>query len=361
MCVKSGSLKPCGICKENKIRLDRNENPYGLPPSPKEEIRSLVGDLDLNRFPEHRNEGLCSLMAATWGVEETDVIAAAMATDLALAAFGAAKPGDRALLSGSGSRWAGILRALGYDCRFVPFALDGEGFRFETERFLDALSALSPRAVVLQSPDDPTGVAIPPETLRQLALLSPGLTLIDESFVEFSRYDSVLSDSPLPPATLVVRSLAHAWGLAGINLIGAVGDPETTRRLRTSPILSAPDSAAAGIASQLLSTYGEWMESRVYSIRYLREAFAQQLSSLPGIRALSGEGNFIPVLTVRSPEEYESALAAAGVLVAPLALPDVPGGFRITIGREGELQACLSAMKSVAETGERSRESVIAA
>jgi histidinol-phosphate aminotransferase len=168
-----------------------------------------VGDLDLNRFPERRNEDLCSLMARTWGVEETDVIAAASVTDLALATFGAAKPGDRALLSGSGSRWSAVLQALGYDCRFIPFTLGEEGFRFERERFLDAISAFSPRAVVLQSPDDPTGVAIPPETLRQLALLSPGTTLIDESFVEFSRLDSILNGGRFRPP--------HWWSVPSLT------------------------------------------------------------------------------------------------------------------------------------------------
>jgi histidinol-phosphate aminotransferase len=303
--------------------------------------------MDLNRYSDADRESLRALLAHRWGLDPSRILLAAARMELLLACRIEGGPG-RALVSGSSSSWIPFLEAMGYECRRVPLVREESSFRFDQEAFLDALSGYSPDLVLISGIDDPTGAAIPPETLRRIASLHRGLTVIDESYVEFSRHGSVLEGGELPEGTLVVRSFAHAWGLAGLNLVAAAVDPETARRALLFPI-TGPDGVASGIVAHVAAGYEEWMESRVYSIRYLRDALIRQANAVEGIRAVESEGNFVLIRLEEPAGNPRARLEAAGIQVAFVSIPGAESAIRATIGREGELQALLAALGGIEE------------
>ncbi|WP_439499581.1 threonine-phosphate decarboxylase CobD [Bosea sp. (in: a-proteobacteria)] len=91
------------------------------------------------------------------------------------------------------------------------------------------------RVVVLVNPNNPDGRLVGRAELSALAqslAARDGLLVIDEAFVDFTPEASLIPE--LPPATLVLRSFGKTYGLAGLRLGFAIGEPVLTGRLRAA-------------------------------------------------------------------------------------------------------------------------------
>ncbi|NLH95090.1 MAG: histidinol-phosphate aminotransferase, partial [Synergistaceae bacterium] len=56
-------------CKEETMTfLDKNENPFRLPPSLREQIRQVVSDIDLNRYPDPDARALKQVLSKITGI-----------------------------------------------------------------------------------------------------------------------------------------------------------------------------------------------------------------------------------------------------------------------------------------------------
>jgi cobalamin biosynthetic protein CobC len=87
--------------------------------------------------------------------------------------------------------------------------------------------------VVLVNPNNPDGRIVPQETLVALAAslaARGGLLVIDEAFADFVPEMSL--PPTLPGGALVLRSFGKAYGLAGLRLGFAVGEPRFTDALQ---------------------------------------------------------------------------------------------------------------------------------
>src|SRR5690606_23304373 len=82
--------------------------------------------------------------------------------------------------------------------------------------------------VFLTSPNNPTGTALPLETVEAVAAAAPGVVVVDEAYAEFRREGTPRAPSPLPthPNVIVSRTLSKAVALAGARL----GYPAAPRR-----------------------------------------------------------------------------------------------------------------------------------
>jgi cobalamin biosynthetic protein CobC len=87
--------------------------------------------------------------------------------------------------------------------------------------------------VVLVNPNNPDGRIVSQETLIALAAslaTRGGLLVVDEAFADFAPETSLLPI--LPDGALVLRSFGKAYGLAGLRLGFAVGEPRFTDALQ---------------------------------------------------------------------------------------------------------------------------------
>lgn len=87
--------------------------------------------------------------------------------------------------------------------------------------------------VVLVNPNNPDGRIVAQEALLELAgalAARGGLLVVDEAFADFAPETSLLPT--LPDGALVLRSFGKAYGLAGLRLGFAVGEPRFTDALQ---------------------------------------------------------------------------------------------------------------------------------
>jgi len=88
------------------------------------------------------------------------------------------------------------------------------------------VNEIRPTARVLVHPNNPTG------RLWQMDDLTAPLMVIDESFCDVTPEHSLIT-AATRPGTLILKSFGKFWGLAGLRLGFAIGDPALIDRLAT--------------------------------------------------------------------------------------------------------------------------------
>ena len=351
------------------MRLNVNENPY--PPSAAviESIATAVAQAaqGLNRYPERDfprlRAALADYLEAESGVHLTpeQIWAANGSNEVmlhVLQAFGG--PGRTCLtFTPTYSMYPEYARDTLTDYATRPRRKD---FTLDTDAAVAAIKELRPAVVILASPNNPTGTALPLEDIRRIleaarghgpmlgaeigspARASDCVVVIDEAYAEFRRpgVPSALElVGPDNPHLAVTRTMSKAFGAAGLRLGYLAADRALVDALRVVRLpyhLSAVTQAAALAA---LSHRDELM-AQVASLRDERDAFVDWLRS-QGLSAHESDANFVLFGPFPDREAVWQALLDAGVLIRVVG----PEGFlRASIGTPEEMARLRAALTS---------------
>jgi len=352
------------------VRLNVNENPY--PPSMEviESIATAVARAaqGLNRYPERDfprlREALADYLEAESGVHLTpeQIWAANGSNEVmlhVLQAFGG--PGRTCLtFTPTYSMYPEYARDTLTDYVTRPRR---EDFTLDVETAVAAISELRPAVVILASPNNPTGTALPLEDIDRIleaarghgpmlgaeigspARASDCVVVIDEAYAEFRR-TGVPSALELlgsaNPHLAVTRTMSKAFGAAGLRLGYLAADRALVDALRVVRLpyhLSAVTQAAALAA---LSHRDELM-AQVASLRDERDALVAWLRGR-GLTAHESDANFVLFGPFPDREAVWQALLDAGILIRVVG----PEGFlRASIGTPEEMERLRSALATV--------------
>ena len=352
------------------VRLNVNENPY--PPSTAviESIATAVARAaqGLNRYPERDfprlREALADYLEAESGVHLTpeQIWAANGSNEVmlhVLQAFGG--PGRTCLtFTPTYSMYPEYARDTLTDYVTRPRR---EDFTLDVETAVAAISELRPAVVILASPNNPTGTALPLEDIDRILEAARGhgpmlgaeigsparagdcVVVIDEAYAEFRRpgVPSALELlGPAHPHLAVTRTMSKAFGAAGLRLGYLAADRALVDALRVVRLpyhLSAVTQAAALAA---LSHRDELM-AQVASLRDERDALVAWLRG-QGLTAHESDANFVLFGPFPDREAVWQALRNAGVLIRVVG----PEGFlRASIGTPEEMERLRSALATV--------------
>ena len=351
------------------VRLNVNENPY--PPSAAviESIATAVAQAaqGLNRYPERDfprlRAALADYLEAESGAHLTpeQIWAANGSNEVmlhVLQAFGG--PGRTCLtFTPTYSMYPEYARDTLTDYATRPRRKD---FTLDVDAAVSAINELRPAVVVLASPNNPTGTALPLEDIKRILEAARGhgpilgaeigspvrasdcVVIIDEAYAEFRRpgVPSALElVGPAHPHLAVTRTMSKAFGAAGLRLGYLAADRALVDALRVVRLpyhLSAVTQAAALAA---LSHRDELM-AQVASLRDERDAFVDWLRS-QGLSAHESDANFVLFGPFSDREAVWQALLDAGVLIRVVG----PEGFlRASIGTPEEMARLRAALTS---------------
>ena len=352
------------------VRLNVNENPY--PPSTAviESIATAVARAaqGLNRYPERDfprlREALADYLEAESGVHLTpeQIWAANGSNEVmlhVLQAFGG--PGRTCLtFTPTYSMYPEYARDTLTDYVTRPRR---EDFTLDVETAVAAISELRPAVVILASPNNPTGTALPLEDIDRILEAARGhgpmlgaeigsparagdcVVVIDEAYAEFRRpgVPSALELlGPAHPHLAVTRTMSKAFGAAGLRLGYLAADRALVDALHVVRLpyhLSAVTQAAALAA---LSHRDELM-AQVASLRDERDALVAWLRG-QGLTAHESDANFVLFGPFPDREAVWQALLDAGVLIRVVG----PEGFlRASIGTPEEMERLRSVLAAV--------------
>ena len=215
---------------------------------------------------------------------------------------------------------------------------------FDLDAMLAAITERT-RLIFLCNPNNPTSTVVRPDELsRFVAAIPPEiLVVIDEAYVEYVR-DGLVPDSlglTREHANVVVlRTFSKAYGLAGLRVGYAVGDPEVITALgqvyvpfTTSSIAQAAAIASLRAADELLA--------RTDAVAAERRRVSDELSTL-GYQFPASQANFVWLPLAGRTTDFAARAAQARVLVRPYA----DEGVRVTIGAVAENDAFLQFARS---------------
>jgi len=230
----------------------------------------------------------------------------------------------------------------------VEVAAAGPG-AFDSKALVDAVEATKPRAVIVCTPNNPTGSALTDEELLKLCRSTEGLVICDQAYIEFSDADS-LKILEQAPNLVLLRTFSKAFGLAGFRVGYAIGAPGLIREVDKVRLPYNLNLASTLIAERLLSAVGA-VEATVRTILAERERLTSGLELVRGVIPHPTQANFI-LCTIESvtPTALVTELEKGGVLVRDVsAYSGLAACVRVTVGKPKENDALLRALPDAME------------
>ncbi len=339
------------------VRLNVNENPY--PPSPAlvAELAAAVADVarGLNRYPDRdatalrgdlagylvAREGVRLSPAQVWAANGSNEVMLQL-----LQAFGG--PGRTALgFTPTYSMYPDYCQDTFTTWRTAPRT---EDFAVDPDAAVAAVREHAPAVVLLASPNNPTGTALPLATVARIAAAAPGLVVVDEAYAEFRRpgTPSALALLAEHPRLVVTRTMSKAFALAGARVGYLAAHPavvDAVQLVRLPYHLSATTQAVARVAlahaAELLGAVDELRRERDALVGWLRgEGFA----------VAESDANFVLFGRFADRHAVWQGLLDRGVLIRETG-PD--GWLRVSVGTPTELAAFRTALTAALRTHPR--------
>lgn len=325
------------------FKLSSNENPFAPLPGVVEAV-SAAGAF--NRYPDASSPRLRARLAERYGVADDAVhVAAGSVSILYQLAQATSGAGDEILFSWrSFEAYPGLATVAGATAVTVPNDAAGG---HDLDAMADAVTDRT-RMVIVCSPNNPTGPVVTQLAFDAFLARVPGdvLVILDEAYAEFvTQADAVDGRRVLAaghPNVVVLRTFSKAYGLAGLRVGYAVGDPRILSAARTTGIPLSVTAAAEEAALASLDAEDELLD-RVGIIAQRRDRLAARLREA-GWDVPEAQGNFVWLPAGDRALEVAAAFEAQDLIVRPFA----GDGVRITVGEEESLDRVVDVAASVA-------------
>ncbi|TPX00736.1 aminotransferase class I/II-fold pyridoxal phosphate-dependent enzyme, partial [Schumannella luteola] len=197
------------------------------------------------------------------------------------------------------------------------------------ETAVRAIEQHRPDLVFLCAPNNPTGTALPLETIAAAYEATDGIVFVDEAYAEFmpKGQPSALTLLPGRERLVVSRTMSKAFAFAGVRLGYLAADPaiaDALRLVRLPYHLSALTQAAAVAAL----SHAPEMLAMVDDIAFQRDRMVAELPSL-GFHPWPSEANFVLFDGVEDPQATFRALLERDILIRDVGIPHA---LRVTAG-----------------------------
>ncbi|QEO09877.1 histidinol-phosphate transaminase [Protaetiibacter larvae] len=346
-------LTPYGAPQKHvRYALNVNENTHPIPePVARHIVESLAhAVLTANRYPDREFTALRESLA---GYLSRDLREQQIAPEQIWAANGSNEIIQQLLqaFGGPGRRVLGFpptysmhsIIAAGTGTRWIAAERDAD-YAISPETAVRAVEQHRPDLVFLCAPNNPTGTALPLETIEAVYDASDGIVFVDEAYAEFMPKGQPTALTLLPGRERLVisRTMSKAFAFAGVRLGYLAADPaiaDALRLVRLPYHLSALTQAAAVAAL----AHAPEMLAMVDDIAAQRDRIVAELPAL-GYHAWPSQANFVLFEGVTDPQATFRALLERDILIRDVGIPHA---LRVTAGTPDETAFFLAALAAL--------------
>ncbi len=328
------------------IKIDSNENPYGVGPSVAEAVQQALALA--GRYPRNRDT-LTDALARLHGVPPPSILLGCGSGELLRAATLAFTSRTRAAVvpSPTFETCGETASRLGYPVREVRV---DASLRLDLDAMRQAAAGAG--LVYICNPNNPTGTVRSARDIEQFIEYVLGATpdaavLVDEAYHEFVDDPSYATAIPLAirsPRVIVTRTFSKIYGMAGLRVGYAIGHPDALAAMEqhmpfgTMSVLSVAAALAALHDTKRLTEQQQANRETRLAMRKLFED--------AGYRVAASDANFLMVDVRQRASDFRGACRAHGVLVGR-PFPPLDTHARITIGTKDEMQRAADAFRRV--------------
>ena len=206
---------------------------------------------------------------------------------------------------------------------------------------------------IIANPNNPTGKYITKSQLDDFVSQIPNdvVLVIDEAYIEYVKkedYPNSLVYALSRPRTLVLRTFSKVYGLAGLRLGYAVGDPDVINILCRIRDPFNVNSVVQEAAIAALDDHAHVTKTIEHNLR-LKPILSSGLRDL-NFEVIDGAGNFLLVKRdahMPSVADLCSKLFSLGIIVRSLDDYGLTDFLRISVGADWEVKQLFEGLKVV--------------
>jgi histidinol-phosphate aminotransferase len=327
------------------VKLNQNESPFDIPLEIKDRILSRVRDQAWSRYPEPMPTDLVEAVADFVGVPSTHVLVANGSNSIVQHFLNAVvSPGvSVAIPAPSFSLYGQITEMLGGTPVYVP----------TTDQFTYDIAALNQAAqsgvsaVIICSPNNPTGCDISNDDLGALLEGTDAIVVVDEAYAEFNDHTAIdLLDQY--PNLVILKTLSKAFAAAAIRVGCLIAHPDLVAQVQKIKLPFDINLFSRVAAIELLQ-HRDKIKANVRLIIDERDRVLSELATIQGVTPYPSKANLI-LFEVDDPDSVFEQLAEKGVLIRNISgYPRLSRGLRVCVGTQDENDTFLTTLKSIME------------
>ena len=338
-----------GLDPEDCLKLDANENPYGIHPGVRDALAQALEAPDFGSiYPDPNQTELREALSRYTGLDPSMILAGAGADELLDLSFRAILPPGGTVITCTPSFGMYPFLADINELNLIDIPRD-DHFALRWDDLLEAVEqAGQDTIVVLTSPNNPSGDLVPRNLLKRI--LDLGATVIlDEAYIEFAGIDASVQDLLADfPQLIIMRTFSKWAGIAGLRLGYALADPDLVTDLIKikQPYNINQAAEIAGIAA--IGSAAE-IGMQIDAIRQTRRDLFEALLAIDGLTPLPSESNFILISvdpSIGTGRNLHDRLAQVGVFTRTYSDPLLTNHLRISIPRADQLTTLLDRLNS---------------
>lgn len=217
-------------------------------------------------------------------------------------------------------------------------------FQLDLEGIAEAIDK-NTKMIFICSPNNPTGNSINRQDIETVLSNFPGLVVIDEAYINFSRQKTFIQELTEYSNLVVLQTLSKAWGLAAlrIGMAFACGDIiDVYNKVKPPYNISQATQELALEALNNIQQVNDWIKETVQQ----RAILAQELSTVSIVeKVYPSDANFI-LAKIKYADYLYNFLVDRGIIVrnrSKVVLCE--DSLRITVGTPEENEILIKAIK----------------
>jgi histidinol-phosphate aminotransferase len=210
-----------------------------------------------------------------------------------------------------------------------------EGFQLDTDGIMNAVDE-NTKILFICSPNNPTGNNMNRPDVEFILNNFPGLILIDEAYINYSRQKTFIQELTEYPNIIVMQTLSKAWGLAALRLglgYASLDIIDLFNKVKPPYNINKASQELALEALAETAQVNEWIKETVAQ----KEWLAKELAGFSFVKKIfPSDANFLLVRVDDANKLYDH-LTADGVIVRNRSKEYMcENTLRITIGTPEE-------------------------
>ncbi len=337
----------------HKIKLNANENPYGLPKEIIEEILKKAKNLEYFRYPDANSVKLSETISGSLGLTRDNIVIGNGSDELIDYLIKAFSEKGRKVITTAPAFAMYKIYSITNGSNFMQIPLSQNNFNLNEDKILEEAKDEESSMIFIAYPNAPTGNYFAESKIIKIIEESGCLVVVDEAYFEFgkktfvpliSRYDNLV----------ILRTFSKAYSLAGLRVGYLLSNYKIVNEIRK---VKSPFNVNtfSQLAAQVVFEHREILKDSVDKIIVEREKLINEINELLSFEAHPSQTNFV-LVEVGSKENSDlvySNLLEQGILTQTVSDPIFSASrhfLRITVGNKKDNDILLKELKNISKS-----------
>ena len=317
------------------VFLDANENAFGSPLNE-----------NYNRYPDPLQLELKDKISKIKGLPIQNIFlgnGSDEAIDLLFRAF--CEPGKDNIIICPPTYGMYEVSANINDVTIKKVPLTAETFQLDTENILKAIDKQT-KLIFICCPNNPTGNGVKWESIKTLLEQFKGIVVIDEAYINYARYRSLIPELLNYPNLVILQTLSKAWGLAGLRIgMAFASEPiiDLFNKIKPPYNINSVSQKLALNALSNIEKVNAWIKETVQE----RDELMKKMETFAFVKKVyPSDANFF-LVKVEEPLSVYNYLITKKIIIRDRSKVELcEGCLRITVGTPNENKELLNALSN---------------